>query len=115
MAKNFVQPGHVVTLTAPGAVTSGALVQVGMLVGVAQFDAASGAPVELAVEGVHELSKVSAQAWTEGQAIYVSSTGLATTAATGNVLIGAAVAVATNPSPTGMVRLNGAAPAAAAT
>ena len=115
MATNFVQPGHVVSLTAPGAVISGALVQVGMLVGVAQVNAEAGAPVEVALEGVHELAKVSAQAWTEGQAIYVSATGLATTAATGNVLIGTAVAVAANPSPTGTVRLNGSAPAAAAT
>lgn len=115
MAKNFVQPGHVVTVPAPGAVVSGDLVQVGVLVGVAQFDAASGDPVELALEGVHELAKVSAQVWTVGQAIYVSSTGLATTAtAEGNVFIGVALEAAANPSPTGIVRLNGAAPAAAA-
>lgn len=115
MAKNFIQPGHVVTVSAPGDVSSGDLVKVGLLVGVAQFDAPSGDPVEIALEGVHELAKVSAQAWTAGEAIYVSSTGLATTAtATGNVFIGVALAAAANPSSTGIVRLNGAAPAEAA-
>lgn len=116
MAKNFVQPGHVVTVPAPVAVSSGDLVTVGVLAGVAQFDAGPGDPVEIAVEGVHEVAKVSAQAWTVGAAIYVTSAGLATTAAAaGNVLIGVAMEVAANPSATGVVRLNGAAPAAAAT
>ncbi|MBK4216131.1 DUF2190 family protein [Paracoccus caeni] len=115
MAKNFIQPGHVVTVPAPASVASGALVQVGVLVGVAQFAAEPAEPVEIALEGVHELAKVSAQAWTVGQAIYISSTGLATTAtAAGNVFIGVALAAAANPSPTGVVRLNGAAPAAPA-
>lgn len=114
MAKNFVQPGHVVTVPAPATVVSGTLVRVGMLVGVAQFDAASGDPVEIAVEGVHELAKVSAQAWTVGAALYASSTGLATTAAEGNVLIGVALEAAANPSATGVVRLNGSAPSSAA-
>ncbi len=114
MAKNFVQAGEVVTLTAPADVASGALVKVGVLCGVAQHSALSGAPVETMLTGIHDLPKVSAQAWTEGQAIYmVPGSGLATTATTaGNLLIGAAVAAAANPSATGRVRLNGAAPAA---
>jgi predicted RecA/RadA family phage recombinase len=116
MAKNFIQPGSTVSLTAPTDVTSGALVKVGLLCGVAQHDALTGAPVEVGLDGVYELAKVSAQAWTEGVAIYmVPGTGLATTAATsGNLLIGAAVVAAANPSGTGLVRLNGAAPAAVA-
>lgn len=116
MAKNYIQPGHVLPVTAPAAVLSGKLVKVGVLCGVAQHDAAEGAPVEIALDGVWALDKVSAQAWTEGAAIYmVPATGLATTAATaGNLLIGVAVAAAVNPSATGRVRLNGAAPAAVA-
>ena len=112
--KNYIQKGSVVSLTAPAAVIGGALVKVGVLCGVAVHDAASGAKVEVALDGVFDLVKVSAQAWTEGAAIYmVPGTGLATTAATaGNLLIGAAVAAAANPSATGLVRLNGAAPAA---
>lgn len=112
--QNYIQPGNTVSLTAPADVLGGSLVKVGVLCGVAVHDAVSGAAVEVSLDGVFDLAKVSAQAWTEGAAIYmVPGTGLATTAATaGNLLIGAAVAAAANPSATGRVRLNGAAPAA---
>ena len=114
--KNFIQPGKVVTVIAPRAVASGELVVVGLLAGVAQHDAANGAPVEIATEGVFDLAKTSAQAWaTVGLPIYaIPATGLVTTATTaGNVLIGTNLATAANPSATGRVRLNGAVPAAA--
>ena len=115
--KNFIQQGEVVEVTAPRELTSGELVVVGLLVGVAVHDAANGAAVEIQTEGVFEVAKTSAQAWaTVGLPIYVvPATGLATTATTsGNVLIGTNLATAANPSGTGVVRLNGAAPAAAA-
>jgi predicted RecA/RadA family phage recombinase len=116
MAKNFIQPGQTVSVAAPRDVASGELVIVGLIAGVAQHAALSGAQVEIDTEGVWDLAKTSAQAWTVGQAIYgIPSTGLATTATTaGNVLIGTALAVAANPSGVGRVRLNGAAPAAVA-
>jgi predicted RecA/RadA family phage recombinase len=41
--KNYLQAGETVTVTAPADVTSGTLVVVGSLVGVAAFDAASNA------------------------------------------------------------------------
>jgi predicted RecA/RadA family phage recombinase len=115
MAKNFIQAGDTVTVTAPRNVTSGELVTVGVLSGVAQTDAVSGKPVEIATRGVYSLAKTNAQAWSVGQAIYtIPSTGVCTTAATtGNVFVGVAVEAASNPSATGVVRLNGAAPAAA--
>jgi predicted RecA/RadA family phage recombinase len=114
--KNFVQPGHAVTVTAPRNLASGELVIVGLLAGVAQHSALSGAPVEIVTNGVFDLAKTSAQAWTVGAAIYgIPATGVATTATTaGNVLIGTALAVAANPSAIGRVRLNGSAPAAVA-
>ncbi|WP_323041141.1 DUF2190 family protein [Gemmobacter sp.] len=115
MAKNLIQQGHVVSVTAPRNVNSGEMVTVGVLSGVAQHDALSGAAVEIVTEGVFELAKTSAQAWTVGAAIYtIPGTGVCTTATTtGNVLVGVAMAVASNPSGTGIVRLNGSAPAAA--
>jgi predicted RecA/RadA family phage recombinase len=117
MAKNFIQPGKVVGVTAPRTLTSGEICVVGLLVGIALHDAASGAPVEIATEGVFRVAKTNAQAWaTVGLPIYVvPGTGLATTATTaGNVLIGTNLEAAVNPSGTGVVRLNGSAPAAAA-
>jgi predicted RecA/RadA family phage recombinase len=58
MAKNFIQPGRVVTLVAPtGGVLSGQALQVGALFGIAAFDAIGGADVEVALEGIWELPK----------------------------------------------------------
>src|SRR5262245_31229773 len=107
--KNFVQNGNIVTLTAPYARTSGQGLLVGSIFGVAQTDAASGAAVESVVEGVVDLTKVSAQAWTAGNLIYWDDTAKnATTVSTSNKLVGVAIAAAANPSSTGRVRLNGA-------
>jgi predicted RecA/RadA family phage recombinase len=106
--KGFVQPGEVMTVTAPYTVVSGAGVKVGSMFGVATGDIASGAIGEIALEGVYTLPKTSAQAWTVGALVYWDDTNkVATTTSTSNVLIGVAAAVAANPSATGNVRLNG--------
>ncbi len=109
--KNYVQPGDVVTVTAPAAVVAGAGVLIGSLFGIAVNSAASAADLELAVTGVVNATKVGSQAWTEGQLIYWSGTALTNVAST-NKLVGCAV----KPVPgagagetTGRVRLNGAA------
>lgn len=107
--KNFIQRGEVVTLAAPYDVASGAGLLVGSVFGVATSGALSGATVEVALCGVYELAKTSAQAWTVGAKIYWDDTAkVCTTVNTSNTLIGVAVAAAANPSATGLVRLNGA-------
>ncbi|MDY6797673.1 MAG: DUF2190 family protein [Pseudomonadota bacterium] len=108
MAKNFVQPGQVLTLTAPsGGVTSGDGYVIGSLFVVALHNAPEGSPFEGQCTGVWQLPKTSAQAWTEGVAIYWnSSSAVATTASSGNTLIGHAVSDAANPSEYGLVRLS---------
>lgn len=103
--KNFISSGDIVTVTAPANVKSGDLVEVGKLVGVACADAASGSPVNIKTSGVFTVKKVSAQAWTVGAALYVDG-GEATTTASSNTPIGHALAVAANPSATGIVRLS---------
>ena len=106
--KNYIQDGVNVTVAAPADVTSGAGVLVGTLFGVASTDAASGAQVAIVTTGVFELPKTTAQAWTVGAAIYWDNTNtVATTASSGNTLIGKALAAAANPSATGIVRLDG--------
>lgn len=57
MATNYVQPGDVITMVAPGNVLSGELVQVGDLCGVAQSDALVGANVEVGMKGIYDLAK----------------------------------------------------------
>ena len=64
--KNFVAPGNTITAVAPEAVVSGQLVMVGAMTGVANADAAAGAPVELSVEGVFDLAKTVGDAMTQG-------------------------------------------------
>jgi predicted RecA/RadA family phage recombinase len=109
MARNFVQPGDTLSLTAPaGGVTSGQFVIVGAFAGVAQHDAAAGASVEVMVTGVWMLPKAAATAIAAGAAVYWDgAAGNVTTTAAGNTAIGAAVKAAADADATAAVRLNG--------
>lgn len=107
--KNLIQKGDVVTITAPAAGLSGAGLLIGKLFGVLLADVEAGEEVELALTGVYEQPKTEAQAWTVGAAIYWDDTAkVCTTTVGSNVKIGHALAVAANPSLTGVVRLSGA-------
>jgi predicted RecA/RadA family phage recombinase len=114
MASNYVQPGKILTLTAPYArATAGLGAQVGSIFGVALKAVDNGAEGEFAVDGVWTLAKTSAQAWTQGQKIYWDDNNKRCDSdSTLGMLIGVAVEAAADPSSTGVVRLNGAAPAA---
>lgn len=119
--KNFVQEGDVLTLIAPYDVDAGEGMLVGNLFGVATTDGASGAEVEAFVgEGVFDLDKVDAQAWTAGASVYWDNSAKnVTTTSSGNTFIGFATRIEANPTATGRVRLitgiPGAAGAAGAT
>lgn len=105
--KNFIQTGDVVPVIAPAAVSSGDLVLVGSLFGVANTDADSGAAVEITTRGVFSLPKTSAQAWTLGSAIYWDGAKCTNSDGSGaNIKIGHAAAAADNPSAMGVVRLS---------
>src|SRR5262245_39799172 len=107
MAKNYVQPGNVLTLIAPADVKSGDGVLVGKLFGVATYDAAAGAEVECGVTDVWELAKA-AGALAQGATVYWDNTAKNVTAtATGNSLIGAVTEAAAAGAATARVRLNG--------
>ena len=108
--KNYVQPGNTITLTAPYAVVSGDGLLVGSIFGIAAGAAALGDPVETALVGVFDITKIGSQAWTAGAKIYWDDTNKRTTnVATSNTLIGVAIeAVAGGAGDTiGRVRLNG--------
>lgn len=104
--RNFIQPGKVITIVAAAAVSSGSLVVAGKIFGIAATSAAIGEEFELALGGVYELPKTSAQAWAVGAEIYADANGIATTVSTDNTKIGVAVEAAANPSGVGRVRLN---------
>lgn len=106
--KNFVQVGATLALIAPRAVASGEGFLVGTMFAVAQHTAAISATVEGARLGVFTLTKVSAQAWTQGAAIYWDNTAFNCTTTVGsNTLIGYAAEAAVNPSAVGTVVLRG--------
>ena len=106
---NYLQPGETITVTAPYAVTSGMIVVVGSIVGIAAFDAAISTSVEVATEGVFTLNKTSALAITAGDLLYVDDTNhVVNKTSSAQKLIGVALADAANPSSTVKVRLNGA-------
>lgn len=106
MARNYVQPGDVLTIPAPAAVLSGGVVIAGDIKGIAQGDAAAGAPVDVATRGVWELPKVAANTFALGGKVYWDGTaGLATSTASGNTLLGAAVEAAPADTATVKVRL----------
>lgn len=107
--QNFVQPGNVIPFTVAGAnAVAGAAVKVGDLLVIPQTSVAIGGICEGLVEGVVDVAKVSAQAWTEGQQInWDNAAKLFTTVTTGNFRAGTAVAAAVNPSSVGRVRLAG--------
>jgi predicted RecA/RadA family phage recombinase len=90
--RNYIQPGHALTLIAPYDVVSGDGLLIGSIFGVASHDALSGAEVEAQLTGVLDLAKVASQAWTAGAKVYWDNTAKrATTVASGNTLIGVAV------------------------
>ena len=72
--RNYIQPGHAITLLAPYDVVSGGGLLVGSIFGVASHDALSGAEVETQLTGVIDLAKVASQAWTAGAKVYWDNT-----------------------------------------
>ena len=107
--KNYVQPGEILEFTAPaGGVVAGTAVKIGDLLVVPTMSAADGAKFTGIRTGVVEHAKLAAQAWTEGQQVNWDNTNKRfTTVTTGNFRAGVAVAVAGNPSDTGLVLLSG--------
>ena len=84
--KNFVQPGQYgLTVTAPANVTSGQVVVVGAIVGIAAFDALAGASVELATEGVYNVAKATADLLTAGMVAKLDASGNVAVAGTNKI------------------------------
>ncbi len=102
--KNFVQPGKQITIPAPEAITSGQVVTLGGLVGIAAGSAAVGETVDVVLEGVFSVPKVSANVFSVGATVYVNSGGLATS--TVGITLGHAIEVAVNGAAAVKVRLS---------
>ena len=107
--KNFVQNGDYLDFTAAATITSGQLVQVGSLHGVAVTDVANGAVGILALRGVYTLPKLtgaSGDATTAGGPVYFSSGSVSGSDSSGTrKLVGYALAVAAQAATTVQVLL----------
>lgn len=107
--KNFVQVGRQVPVIALASVSAGQGVLIGSLFGVAVHDAASGDPLELALEGVYRMAKATGAAWTVGARLYWDDTAKnVTTTASTNKLIGVALEAADSAATSGVLRLSAA-------
>lgn len=108
MSTKFIQPGDVVTLTAPsGGVTSGVAIKIGSLVVVPRTTAAQTLPFDADVTGVHLLAKATGSAWTEGATLYfdTANNNFVTAQSATACRAGHAVVAAASGDATGVVRL----------
>jgi predicted RecA/RadA family phage recombinase len=107
--KNYVQDGKYIEFTAGATITSGQLVQVGDLHGVAVTDVANGAVGALAMEGVFTLPKLTGaagDACTAGGPVYFSSGSVSGSDSSGTrKLVGYSLAAAAQAVTTVQVRL----------
>ncbi|OYD82508.1 DUF2190 family protein [Azospirillum brasilense] len=113
--KNYLQPGHTITVAAPsGGVSSGDGMIVGALFGVAATDAAAGAALDIAIEGVFALPKGASTTFASGGVVsFDIATRQCVAPGSGKYPIGAAIEAAGNGTTTVNVRLNGTTTAAA--
>jgi predicted RecA/RadA family phage recombinase len=118
--QNYVHKGETLTVAAPYAVKSGGGVKVGNLFGVAVYDAAQSASLEIVSIGVFDLAKDNST-FASGDAVYWDDTNKVATSTSGNLVIGTAeLAQASGTAapggaqadPTVRVRLNGFLPGA---
>jgi predicted RecA/RadA family phage recombinase len=109
MATNYIQRGDHITLTATAAMTSGAGFQTGNLFGVVLESVASGAPFDVATEGVWTLPS-DGSAFTLGSYCYWNAaTSQITPTQSGSLLkVGVTTQALASGGATINVRLNGA-------
>jgi predicted RecA/RadA family phage recombinase len=106
MATNFLHPGTYIDCVAPtGGVVSGNGYLFGAMFGIAMTSANAGDRFTLGVEGVWQLPKAAAQAWTIGQIVNWDNAAKNVTTGAGTK-IGVAAAAAASADAFGEVRLN---------
>lgn len=95
MAKNFIQPGNVIDVTAGANLTSGTAVLIGTLLAVPITDIATGETGAAQIEGVWELPKLSTAVFAAGDKLtWDTSAGeFISGAGTSGDCVGCAVAV----------------------
>jgi predicted RecA/RadA family phage recombinase len=107
--KNYVQAGDVIAVVAPYAVASGAGVLLGALFGVAAYDAANGATVDIKRKGVFDITALTADTGAVGTKVYWDNTNKRlTVTASANTLVGCLTLAKIGTDTTARVLLDGA-------
>lgn len=107
MTTKFIQPGLALDHTPGSNVSAGDVVVMGVRVGVALADIASGEVGAVQVDGIFELPKLSTDVIAQGALVYWDTTpGEITTTVGSNVLAGYAAVAAGNGTTTCKVKLN---------
>lgn len=108
MARNFVQPGSVMTFTAAAAISSGDGVLIGKRLGVALGDVANAAQGEAQVDGVFNLPVLGTDVVAQGDLLYWDNTNKRLTkTSTSNTLAGYAFGASANGITSVDIKLNG--------
>lgn len=94
MAKNYIQAGEVLTITAAADIASGDPVVIEDIVGVSLSDVPTGEAGAVQIIGVWNLPKVSAGAINQGEKVYLTPGGNITATASGNTYAGFAAMAA---------------------
>ncbi len=111
MAKNFVQPGNVITFaSAPYALTSGQGALVAELFGVALENSVIATPVTVALSGVFDVTKQAALVVAQGDALYWDDAARELDTTNTNVPVGFATAAALAGDATVRIMLNNSSP-----
>lgn len=93
--KNYIQAGNSITITAAADISSGDIVKVGSLLGVACGDIANGATGEISLVGVYELTKKTTDDVSAGDKLYYDADNARLTLdAFGNTFMGIAIVAA---------------------
>lgn len=107
MSKTHVQPGFVIPVTLAAAATSGDLIAVGDLTGVALATGIIGQEISVAIDEVFNVAKVPADVITVGQQLYLNAAAKQVTTTVGtNIMAGKATTAAAAASTTVNVKLN---------
>ena len=106
--KNYVQDAETIEVPAPYDVASGGGFLVGALFAIALVAAATGELVRGKRRGAYTLPKATGTAWAIGDKLYWDNTNkVLTKTASGNTLVGAALAVAASGDTSGIALLTG--------
>lgn len=108
LTDRYIQPGDVLDVTAPYALTPGDGCLVGNLFGVSLDTSANGTAARMATEGVFDIAKTAAQTFAQGALVYWDNAAKSVTSVTtGNYRIGSATQAAAGGDATARVRLSG--------